>query len=314
MGKVWVPASDLGFTEIGMIDAQVGYSRLATGTSGREQVGVMVSGQNTQRIDTISTELMSVLGTGKTVEPFSKRFAGFDLNEAYTIAERVRELREKRGQRVVGRKIGFTNPATQKAFGVSAPIWGYMFDTTVREVGASDTFALAGTCAARIEPEIVLHLARVPRPGMSETELAGCVDWIAHGYEIVDAIYPNWSFAATDAVAGYGVHAALLMGPQHSITDSRADWSARLKSFTITLSSSSAVTRTGSGANVLGSPLIALQFLIDEIGRYPQSRPVEAGEIITTGTLTDAMPIASGQAWTTELAGIALDGIRVEFR
>lgn len=257
---------------------------------------------------------MSVLRTGKTVEPFSKRFAGFDLNEAYTIAERVRELREKRGQRVVGRKIGFTNPATQKAFGVAAPIWGYMFDATVREIGASGTFALAGTCAARIEPEIVLHLGKAPRPGMSEAELAGCVDWVAHGYEIVDAIYPNWSFAATDAVAGYGVHAALLLGPQHSTTENRADWSERLKSFTITLASSDGVTRTGSGANVLDSPLIALQFLIDEIAHYPQSRPVAAGEIITTGTLTDAMPIAPGQTWTTELAGIALGGIRVEFR
>jgi len=267
-----------------------------------------------ERVEQIAQELMSVLGTGTTVEPFSKRYPGFDLNEAYVITERVRDLREKRGQRVVGRKIGFTNPATQKAFGVAAPIWGYVFDSTVREIGASGAFALAGTCAARIEPEIVLHLAAAPRPGMSEAELAGCIDWVAHGYEIVDAVYPNWSFAATDAVAGYGVHAALLMGQPRSITDNRTDWSERLKSFTITLSGSGGVTRTGSGANVLGSPLIALQFLVDEIARYPQSRPVAAGEIITTGTLTDAMPIAAGQTWTTELACIALDGIRVEFR
>ena len=269
---------------------------------------------DSQRVEQIAQELMSVLGTGRTVEPFAKRFTGFDLNEAYTIAERVRALREKRGQRVVGRKIGFTNRAVQKAFGVSAPIWNYMFDSTVHEIGTSGTFALAGICAARIEPEIILHLATAPRPGMSEAELAGCVDWVAHGYEIVDAIYPNWSFTAPDAVAGYGVHAALLMGAPHSITENRSEWRERLKSFTITLSSSDGVTRTGSGANVLDSPLIALKFLVDEIAGYPQSRPVEAGEIITTGTLTDAMPIAAGQTWTTELAGIALGGIRVEFR
>jgi len=257
---------------------------------------------------------MEVLGTGRTVEPFTKRFPGFDLNEAYVIAERVRELREKRGERVVGRKIGFTNRATQKAFGVSAPIWNYMFDTTVHEVGASGTFTLAGICAARIEPEIVLHLASAPLPGMSEVELAACIDWVAHGYEIVDAIFPNWSFTAPDAVAGYGVHAALLRGPQRSVTGNRADWSERLKSFTITLTSSEGTTKSCSGANVLDSPLIALKYLVDEIVRYPQSRPVEAGEIITTGTLTDALPIAAGQTWTTELTGIALDGIRMEFR
>jgi 2-oxo-3-hexenedioate decarboxylase len=257
---------------------------------------------------------MTVLGTGKTVEPFSKRFADFGMSEAYTIAERVRELREQRAQRVVGRKIGFTNRAAQQAFGVSAPIWNYMFDTTVRDVGASGSFALAGTCAARLEPEIVLHLATAPRVGMNEAELAGCIDWVAHGYEIVDAIYPNWSFAATDAVAGFGVHSALLLGGQQPIADNRPQWAERLSSFTITLTSSDGVTRSGTGANVLDSPLTALKFVIDEIARYPQSRSLKAGEIITTGTLTDAMPIAAGQTWTTELKGIALGGIAVAFR
>ena len=274
----------------------------------------MIKDQGTGRVEQITDELLSVLGTGNTVEPYSKRFAGFDLSEAYVIAERVRELREARGERVTGRKIGFTNRAVQKTFGVAAPIWNYMFDTTVRELGASESFALAGTCAARIEPEIVLHLQTAPRVGMNEAELAGCIDWVAHGFEIVDAIYPNWSFAATDAVAGFGVHAALLIGARRSIADGRADWIERLKSFTITLSCSDGVTRSGSGANVLDSPLTALKFLIEEIARYPQSRPLQAGEIITTGTLTDAMPVAAGQRWSTELKGIALDGIRVEFR
>jgi 2-oxo-3-hexenedioate decarboxylase len=262
----------------------------------------------TERVEQITQELLSLLGTGKTVEPYSKRFAGFDLSEAYVIAERVRELREKRGERAIGRKIGFTNRAVQKTFGVSAPIWNYMFDTTVRDLNAS------ASCAPRIEPEIVLHLASAPRVGMSDAELSGCVDWVAHGFEIVDAIFPNWSFAASDAVAGYGVHAALLMGAKRTITDNRAQWAAQLASFTITLKSSDGVTRTGTGANVLDSPLTALKFLVEEIARYPQSQPLQAGEIITTGTLTDAMPVAVGQTWSTELAGIPLDGIRVDFR
>lgn len=274
----------------------------------------MPSEQNTGRIEQIAGELLSLLGTGRTVEPYSKRFAGFDLGEAYAIAERVRELRETRGERAIGRKIGFTNRAVQKTFGVSAPIWNYMFDTTVRDLATSGAFALAGSCAPRIEPEIVLHLANAPRIGMSEAELAGCIDWVAHGFEIVDAIFPNWSFAASDAVAGYGVHAALLMGAKRTITDNRAQWAAQLASFTITLRSSDGVTRTGTGANVLDSPLTALKFLVEEIARYPQSQPLQAGEIITTGTLTDAMPVAAGQTWATELAGIPLDGIRVDFQ
>ena len=101
------------------------------------------------------------------------------------------------------------------------------------------------------------------------------------------------------------------MGPQRGIADNRAQWAERLASFTVTLTCSDGVTRTGSGANVLDSPLTALKFLVDEIARYPHARPLEAGEIITTGTLTDAMPIAAGPRWSTQLEGIALDGIAV---
>jgi 2-oxo-3-hexenedioate decarboxylase len=39
--------------------------------------------------------------------------------------------------------------------------------------------------------------------------------------------------------------------------------------------------------------------------------PLTAGEIITTGTLTRAFPIAAGEVWTTSLGGVPLDGINL---
>jgi 2-oxo-3-hexenedioate decarboxylase len=264
-----------------------------------------------QQVEAVADEALALLGKGRQVEPFSNRYLGFDLADAYAVAERVRGMRVQRGERAVGRKIGFTNRAVWVGFGISAPIWNYMFDTTVRDLASSGTFNLAGTCAARIEPEIVLHLASAPRGGMTEAELAGCIDWVAHGFEIVDSIFPNWSFKAADAVAAYGVHAALLVGPQRSIATDRAQWVGTLATFNVTLTSSDGVTKSGSGANVLGSPLTALKFLVDELARR-SSPPLAAGEIITTGTLTEAMPVRAGQAWSTELSGIDLSGIKVQ--
>ena len=37
------------------------------------------------------------------------------------------------------------------------------------------------------------------------------------------------------------------------------------------------------------------------------------GEIVTTGTVTRAFPVAGGQTWTTEINGIALDPLSVTF-
>jgi 2-oxo-3-hexenedioate decarboxylase len=41
--------------------------------------------------------------------------------------------------------------------------------------------------------------------------------------------------------------------------------------------------------------------------------PLAAGEIVTTGTLTRALPVSAGETWTTQLTGVGLDGICVRF-
>jgi 2-oxo-3-hexenedioate decarboxylase len=53
-----------------------------------------------------------------------------------------------RGERVIGRKIGFTNRTIWAEYAVYAPMWGFVFDTTVRDLppprrGAQHPFTLA---------------------------------------------------------------------------------------------------------------------------------------------------------------------------
>jgi 2-oxo-3-hexenedioate decarboxylase len=64
---------------------------------------------------------------------------------------------------------------------------------------------------------------------------------------------------------------------------------------------------------VLDGPLSALRHLVGLLARDPVNAPLAAGEIVTTGTLTRAMPVAAGQNWSTVLEGIALDGISLRF-
>jgi 2-oxo-3-hexenedioate decarboxylase len=45
----------------------------------------------------------------------------------------------------------------------------------------------------------------------------------------------------------------------------------------------------------------------------PHNPPLGAGEIISTGTLTLAMPIKAGECWTTGVSGIPLEEISVRF-
>jgi 2-oxo-3-hexenedioate decarboxylase len=54
-----------------------------------------------------------------------------------------------------------------------------------------------------------------------------------------------------------------------------------------------------------------LRHLIDVLAHDQLNPPLAAGEIVTTGTLTRAFPVSAGATWTTELNGIALDGIHL---
>ena len=86
-----------------------------------------------------------------------------------------------------------------------------------------------------------------------------------------------------------------------------------IESFTVTLSCEGDVREQGRGSNALGSPLKAVGHLISIIAKQPHASPIQSGEMITTGTLTAALPIRPGQTWSTNLKGIALSGITVSF-
>jgi 2-oxo-3-hexenedioate decarboxylase len=263
----------------------------------------------------IAKEVLEVLGTGRQLDPFSKVYPDFGLKDAYNVTAAVRAQREARGERPIGRKIGFTNRTIWEEYGVYAPIWGYVYDRTVGELHANATLevSLRGLAEPRIEPEIMFGLAAPPKPGMDAQELIHCIEWVAHGFEIVQSIFPNWAFQAPDTVAGYGLHGRLFIGPRHAVEPRREGWAQELTRFEIDLFRNGAHIDHGRAANVLDGPLFALSHLVEALAQDPESPPLAAGEIVTTGTLTRAFPVAAGEEWSTKLTGIPLEGARIDF-
>ena len=257
----------------------------------------------------VANEALSVLGQGRVIAPFSSRHATFGLDDAYRVTPIVRQMREARGERVLGRKIGFTNRNMWPQYGVYAPIWGYVYDRTVHNLrDVSGAFSLAELTQPRIEPEIVFGMSAVPDARMDEKELLSCIGWVANGYEIVQSIFPDWKFAAPDTVAAFGLHGALLIGDRHPVSGSTDQWLQTLANFEVTLTCGDIVER-GHARDVLDGPLSALRHLVELLANDDLNPQLAAGEIVTTGTLTSAMPVKSGEVWTTSLSGIPLDGI-----
>lgn len=265
-------------------------------------------------VENFAHELIERLGAPAALQPFTARDPGFGLAEGYEVAARVHAARLARGERAVGRKIGFTNRALWDQYGVREPIWGFVYDTTLfRPRGGHASLPLAQLAEPRIEPEIVLSFRSAPPPTRDEAAILGSIDWIAHGFEIVQSPFPGWKFALADTIAAGGLHGALIVGDPVPVA-AIDDCARRLREFRIALRRGDAVQAEGTGANVLDSPLLALAHLVEVLARLPQFPPLAPGELVTTGTLTAALPIAPGETWSTRISGINLPGLIATFR
>jgi 2-keto-4-pentenoate hydratase len=264
-------------------------------------------------IDSISREVLTSLSTHKQIPMFSTRPGGLTLDDAYRVTPLLRAAFEARGEKILGRKIGFTNRKMWEVYGAKAPIWGYATDHTTRPLSSAPVQRVKDFAEPRIEPEIMFGLKAAPSPGISESALLDCIEWVSLGYEIVQSIYPGWKFAAADTVAANGVHGALLVGERHAIAPRKAEWLRELATFKAELYCDGELSQRGGGSLVLDSPLLALHHLIELLANDPHNPPLAAGEIITTGTLTLAMPVSAGQTWIAKVSGIPLEEISVRF-
>jgi 2-oxo-3-hexenedioate decarboxylase len=248
--------------------------------------------------------------------PPSARGEGFDLDDAYAIAGEVLRRREQSGWRRVGRKIGFTNGEVMRAYGMAMPIFGYVYDRTLSQAGGREaTIALEGIVQGKVEPEIVFKLRRRPPATRDPVALLESVEWLAQGFELVQCHFPDWKFAAPDAIADAGLHARYAAGPPTIVAPGAAAELARqLAGFRIELLLDGAVAAVGGGEQVLGSPVNALAHLIDVLAGRPGHPPLEAGELVTSGTLTAALPVAPGQLWTTRIAGLPVEPLALHLQ
>jgi 2-oxo-3-hexenedioate decarboxylase len=179
--------------------------------------------------------------------------------------------------------------------------------------GTQATCPLGRFAEPKIEPEIVLHFRTAPQAGARLVDVVNTIDWVAHGFEIVQSHFPGWRFQAPDTVADWALHGTLLIGPPQPLSGLGSDPIAALESFSLTLSCDGRHVETGKGTNVLGSPLAAIAHLVSVLAKQTDHAPLQAGEIVTTGTITTAQSVHTGETWRSEVQGVALSGLTVEF-
>jgi len=267
-------------------------------------------------IAAIAARLINAYDTASQIAPITDADPTFDIPAAYEVLREIENRRRiAQGWRTVGRKIGFTNTTIWSRYGVYQPMWAHVWThSTHFAKDGHATLDLKGFVQPRIEPEVVFRLQGAVPTTKDPLAILRCVEWIAPGFEIVQSHFPDWKFTAPDCTAAFGLHGALLVGAPIPVTNrNREALAAALPTFTLALRKGRSVVDRGVGANVLGSPALALSHLARVLATQPQFQPLAPGEIVTTGTVTDAWPVAAGQTWSSDYGALGIGGMTVEF-
>jgi len=157
----------------------------------------------------------------------------------------------------------------------------------------------------KIEPEIVFKMKSAVSDGVEVAQVLDAVEWVALGFEIIDCVFADWKFQPADFVAAFGLHAALVVGePQHVEPQMIPALVEQLSRFRVELLKNGALVAEGSGRNSLRSPALCLGELASAIAGQWAAEPLGAGELVSSGTLTESQPITPGETWTAIIDGL----------
>ena len=238
-----------------------------------------------------------------------------DVATAYQHALQVRQARIARGEHPKGFKIGFTNASIWARYRVDGPIWGTVYDRTLSFCDGQGSVHIDQLCQPRIEPEVVFGMRTTPPADATLHTLFEAIEWVAPGFEIVQSHKKDWLFQAADCITDGGLHGRLLVGkrvPLATIAQSADALETLLGACEVQLSKNGAFVEQGCGANVLGSPLKALHHFLLALRACPNAPDLQAGDVVTTGTWTDAWPVATGEQWHGAF-GWPLSGLSIHF-
>jgi 2-keto-4-pentenoate hydratase len=247
-------------------------------------------------VNRIANELIEAELLGKAIAPIRVHFPNGDIDSAYAIQKAITADSIRRGRRIVGRKVGLTNPAVQQQLGVNQPDFGVLFDDMQFPAGGFVPYA--HVLQPRIETEMAFILGS-DLDSVSPTleQVAAAVEAACVSFEIVGSRIANWDIGIVDTVADNASSGAFVLSDLR-VPLSQID----LTGATMSMQRAGVVVSSGVGAACLGSPVLAAQWLATELSN--RGEPLRRGDVVLTGALGPMVAVNPGDSFSASVDGL----------
>ena len=254
------------------------------------------------RLHELAHALIDAEHTRTPVAPLTAQAPDLTVEDAYVIAADVLGHQLGHGHRVVGRKVGFTNPDVRERLGVHSPNFGTLLDDmTVRDGGRIDRATLIHP---QVEPEIAFRLrAPLEGPGVTLDDVLAATDHVFPALEIVDSRFEGWRFEEPDAVADNACAAMVVVGSMRLPPDA-----IDLAGEAVVLYRNDAEACRGISAAVLGNPANAVAWCANALAESGQG--LRAGEFVMTGSIAGVTAARAGDSFRAEYANLGIVSAR----
>ncbi len=148
----------------------------------------------------------------RPVDPLSSAFGDLTMDEAYDVQEMVVKGRLKKGERVIGWKIGATSRSVMDQLKINEPILGCM--TTQSEHSFLDEVKASHFCRLAVEGEIAFVMGKpLKGPGITKTDVIQATAGIMGAVELVDCRIRDWQVTTPEAISDNAMHGGIILGP-----------------------------------------------------------------------------------------------------
>ncbi len=220
----------------------------------------------------------------------------FRLADAYKIQQETIKLRINDGEKVIGKKIGFTSEKLRQQYNVSEPDYGIVMDSCV--VHESVPIKMSELIKPRIEGEIAFILKEdLVGPHITIVDVYRATDFILPCIEIVDSRFANWNIKLLDSIADNASNAKVILG---SSIGRLEDFD--LKHMGMVAERNGLVMETAAGAAVFGHPANSVAWLANKMFEF--GTELKKGDIILSGAFSPVFDVVKGDSVEVSFAGL----------